>query len=86
MKLWERVIERRLRENTNRSKNQFNFMLGRSTAEAIHLLGRFIEFYSDRKKDLYMVSIYLEKVYNRVPRRVLWKCLENKDVSVPYSY
>jgi len=35
MKLWERVIERRLRRTTNVSENQFGFMPGRSTMEAV---------------------------------------------------
>ena len=35
MKLWERVIEHRLRAITRVSMNQFGFMSGRSTMEAI---------------------------------------------------
>ena len=35
MKLWERVIEHRLRRVTSVTQNQFGFMLGRSTMEAI---------------------------------------------------
>jgi hypothetical protein len=38
MKLWERVIEHRLRKLTTVSKNQFDFMLGRSIMEAIFLI------------------------------------------------
>ena len=38
MKLWERVIERRLRELVEISENQFGFMPGRATIEAIYLL------------------------------------------------
>jgi hypothetical protein len=38
MNLWERVIEHRLRKLTTVSKNQFYFMLGRSTMEAIFLI------------------------------------------------
>ena len=38
MKLWERVIEHRLKRNVTISENQFGFMPGRSTTEAIHLL------------------------------------------------
>jgi len=38
MKLWKRVIERRLRKDVSISENQFGFMLSRSTIEAIYLL------------------------------------------------
>jgi hypothetical protein len=38
MKLWERVIEHRLRKLTIVSKNQFGFMPGKSTMEAIFLI------------------------------------------------
>jgi hypothetical protein len=38
MKLWERVIEHRLKKLTTVFKNQFGFMLGRSTMETIFLI------------------------------------------------
>jgi hypothetical protein len=38
MKLWERVIEHRLRKLTTVSTNQFGFIPGRSTMEVIFLI------------------------------------------------
>ena len=38
MKLWERVIEHRLRRVTSVTQNQFEFMPGRSTMDAIFLI------------------------------------------------
>ena len=84
MKLWEREIDRRLREDIRTSENQVDFMSGRSTMEAIYLTQKFTELYRDRKKDPYMVFIDLEKGYNEVPSEVVWRCSEKKSVSIAY--
>jgi len=36
--------------------------------------------YRDREIDLHMVFIDLKKAYDRIPREMLWKCLEKKGV------
>jgi hypothetical protein len=43
MKLYERNIEHRLRGVTNVTENQFGFMSGRSTMEAIFLIRQLME-------------------------------------------
>jgi len=78
------VIERRLRNDVLISENQFGFMPGTSTIEAIYLLQRLMGLYRDRKAGLHMVFIDLKKAYDRVPREVLWKRMEKKGVSPMY--
>jgi predicted O-methyltransferase YrrM len=72
MKLWEMIIEHRLRRVTNITENQFEFMPGRSTMEVIFLIMQLIERCREQKKDLDMIFIDLEKAYNKVSRNVMW--------------
>ncbi|GJS02084.1 retrovirus-related pol polyprotein LINE-1 [Tanacetum coccineum] len=71
MKLWERVIERRLQRETTVSENQFSFMLGRSSIEAIHLIRSLMEKYKERQRDLQLAFLDLEKAYDSIPRELI---------------
>ncbi|XP_063620491.1 uncharacterized protein LOC134792945 isoform X2 [Cydia splendana] len=84
MKIWEKVIERRLRHESDITQNQFGFMPGRGTTDAIFALRQLCEKYRRAKKNLHMVFVDLEKAYDRVPREVLWWALKEK--SVPGKY
>lgn len=51
-------------------------MFGLLIREDIYLLRRLMKYYKDRKRDMYMVFVNMEKVYDKVFRDVLWRCLE----------
>jgi hypothetical protein len=71
IKLCERIIKHRLRGVTNVTENQFGFMLGRSTMETVFLIRQLMERYREQKKDMHMIFIDLEKVYDKLTRNVM---------------
>jgi hypothetical protein len=78
------IIEHRLRGVTNVTENQFGFMPERSTMEVIFLIRQLMERYREQKKDIYMVFIDLEKVYDKVTRNIMWWALQKHKVSTKY--
>jgi len=68
MKLLERVIELRPKKEMQVADNQFDFMLARSTMEAIYLPQHVMERYKMDKQDLHLVFIDLEKAYESASR------------------
>ena len=61
-KIWERVLDRRIRQCTNIHESQFGFMPGRSTADAIFILKQTLEKHREGQKNIFRVPIIdLEK-------------------------
>ena len=69
MKVWERIIEARLRDRVEISKQQYGFMPGKGTTYAMFALRMLIEKYREGQRELHCVFMDLEKAYDRVP----WK-------------
>ncbi|KAK3573200.1 hypothetical protein QTP86_015121, partial [Hemibagrus guttatus] len=82
MKLWERVVEARLRKVVEICEQQYGFMPRKSTTDAIFALRILMEKYRDGQRELYCVD--LEKAYDRVPREELWYCMRRSGVAEKY--
>ena len=57
-KIWERVVDRRIRQCTNIHESQFGFMPGRSTTDAIFILKQTIEKHGAGQKNIRVRDIY----------------------------
>jgi hypothetical protein len=80
MKVFERVMEVRLRQKLHIDDMQFGFMPGKGTTDAVFILRQVQEKYLGKKKDLWMAFIDLEKAFDRVPREVIWWALRELGV------
>ena len=75
MKLWERVVERRLRSELTFSEQQYGFMPGKTTTDALFALRVLMEKYRKGQKELHCVFVGLEKACDKVPREEVWYCI-----------
>ena len=71
MKVFERVMEKYIRDAVNINEMQFGFMPGRGTTDAIFITRQVQEKFLAKKKDLYFTFVDLEKAFDRVPRLVV---------------
>ena len=73
MTMWERIIERRLREKVKISEQPFRFMPRWSTTDAIFAQRQLMEKYKKCQRELHCVFVNLEKVCDRVPKGRIMK-------------
>ena len=71
LKLYERVLEVRIRQQVNIDAMQFGFMPGKGTTDAIFIARQVQENHLAKRKDLYLAFVDLEKAFDRVPREVV---------------
>ena len=84
MKLWERVIETRIRKEVTIAEQQFGFVPGRSTINAIICLRMLLEKRTEGQTAVHCAFNDLEKAYDRISREELWECLQLAETSECY--
>ena len=84
MKLWESVVERRLRSELTFSEQQYGFMPGKSTTDALFALRVLMEKYREGQKELQCVFVDMERAYDKVPREEVWYCMIKSGLAEKY--
>ena len=84
MKIWERIIEARLRDRVVISKQQYGFMPGKRTIDAMFALRMLMKKYWEGQRELHCVFVDLEKAYDRVLQEELWYCMRRSGIVEKY--
>ena len=80
MKIWERVLMRRLEPYLTISPQQFGFAAGKSTTDAIFIARLLQEKFLQKKQKLYHIFVDLEKAFDKVPRPAITWALRRQMV------
>ena len=75
MKVWEKIIEARLRDRVEINKQQYGLLPGKETTDAVFALRMLMEKYREGQREIHCAFVDLVKAYDRVPRKELWYCM-----------
>ena len=84
MKVWERIIKARLRDRVEISKQQYGYMPGKGTTDAMFALRMLMEKYREGQRELHCVFVDLKKAYDKVSREELWYCMRKSGIMEKY--
>jgi hypothetical protein len=81
-KIYERILEKRVRDQIENKlrEEQYGFRKNRSTTDLIFTLRNMMEKKWEKREDLYMTFLDIEKAYDNLPREKVWECLRKKEV------
>ena len=71
LKIVENVLEKIIRKLVNVDEMQFGIMPRKGTADAVFILGRLQDEYIDKESKLFICIVDLDKVFRRVPMKVM---------------
>ena len=78
--MYEKVIEKRIREQVELHDNQFGFRPGRGTTDAVFILRQVQEKILEGNNKRYWTFVDMEKAFDRVPQEVVYWSLRKKGV------
>ena len=81
VKVVECVFEKSLRKMVEIREEQYGFVVGKGTTDAIFILRKLQEKYLEKDKELYLMFVDLEKAFDRVPRVLIESSLRKKGVA-----
>uniref|UniRef100_W5MQY1 ribonuclease H n=1 Tax=Lepisosteus oculatus TaxID=7918 RepID=W5MQY1_LEPOC len=81
MKIFELVLDARLGKPVSVTMNQYGFVKGCGTTDAIHAL---LEKHREKNKSVHMEFLDLEKAFEQVPHEFIWHALRLHSVHEAY--
>jgi len=84
MKIFERVLDARLRRIITTTPNQCGFVRRSGTSDAIHAVRILFERHREKNLTVHAAFLDLEKAFDRMPQDLIWHALRSHGVPETY--